>query len=83
MNSQFDLNVHPRKYKTNDKPPCDEVRELDRVQRNFFDRKLTSYSKREKHVTNLPLSHFFTESPNKALYEQCWEASKASLLGKQ
>ena len=81
MNSQFDLNVHPRKYKTTDKPSCEEVRELDRVQRNFFDRKLTAYSKQDKHVTNLPLSHFFTESPSRALYEQCWEASKASLLG--
>jgi hypothetical protein len=81
MNSQFDLNVHPRKYKTTDKPSCEEVRELDRVQRNFFDRKLTAYSKQDKHVTNLPLSHFFTESPSRALYEQCWETSKASLLG--
>ena len=82
VNSQFDLNVHPRKYKTADRPPCEEVRELDRTQRNFFDQKLTSYSRRDKHVTNLPLSHFFTESPNKDMYKECWEASKASLLGK-
>ena len=81
VNSQFDLNVHPRKYKTADRPPCEEVRELDRTQRNFFDQKLTSYSRRDKHVTNLPLSHFFTESPNKDMYKECWEASKASLSG--
>ena len=81
VNSQFDLNVHPRKYKTADRPPCEEVRELDRTQRNFFDQKLTSYSKRDKHVTNLPLSHFFTESPNKDMYKECWDASKASLSG--
>ena len=81
VNSQFDLNVHPRKYKTADRPPCEEVRELDRTQRNFFDQKLTSYSRRDKHVTNLPLSHFFTESPNKDMYKECWDASKASLSG--
>ena len=77
VNSQFNLNVHSKKYITSNMPSCEEIRELDRVQRDFIDRELTAYSKQDQHVTNLPLSHFHTDSPNAELYEQCWEASKA------
>ena len=78
-NSQFDLNVHPKKYKTKSKPPCEEIKELDIIQREFFDTMFKAYARRDKHVTNEPLSHFFTESPNKREYESCYEQHREQL----
>ena len=38
-----------------------------------------AYARRDKHVTNEPLSHFFTESPNKREYESCYEQHREQL----